>query len=98
MRAAVLFEIGSLPVVTDFAEPRGGDRYLVADVIVAGLNPVDLYIAAGQYGPVQVPCVMGREGIARLPDGRRVYFDGPPPRFGSMAERAPVDPDRAFAV
>jgi NADPH:quinone reductase-like Zn-dependent oxidoreductase len=67
-------------------------------VLIAGLNPVDLYIAAGTYGPVEVPCVVGREGIARLADDRRVYFDATAPRFGSVAELAPVDPAHSFTV
>jgi NADPH2:quinone reductase len=42
--------------------------------------------------------VVGREGIARLADDRRVYFDATAPRFGSMAELAPVDPASSFTV
>jgi NADPH2:quinone reductase len=41
---------------------------------------------------------VGREGIARLSDDRRVYFNGTAPRYGSMAERAPVDPAACFTV
>jgi NADPH:quinone reductase-like Zn-dependent oxidoreductase len=37
-------------------------------------------------------------GIARLRDDRRVYFNGTPPRYGTMAERAPVDPAASFTV
>lgn len=91
MRAAVLQEIGTVPEFTDFKEPRPADGGEVAEVLIAGLNPVDLFMAAGSYGPVDLPKVVGLEGIARLRDGRRVYFNGAPSPFGSMAQYAPID-------
>jgi NADPH:quinone reductase-like Zn-dependent oxidoreductase len=98
MRAAVLHEIGTIPEFGDFKEPQPDDRHEVLEVLLAGLNPVDLSIAAGSYGPVTVPCVVGLEGIARRADGTRVYFNGPPKPFGSMAQFAPIDPARTFEV
>jgi NADPH2:quinone reductase len=94
----VLHEVGTIPEFGDFKEPKADAAHEVVEVLLGGLNPVDLYIAAGAYGPVELPCVVGREGIARLPDGGRAYFDAPPPPFGSMAQYAPIDPARAFAV
>lgn len=97
MRAAVLYEVGTVPQFADFKEPQPGDGpEVVAEVLIAGLNPVDLSIAAGRYGPVELPKVMGLEGLARLPDGRRAYFNGPPSPFGSMAQYAPIDPATVF--
>jgi NADPH2:quinone reductase len=54
---------------------------------------VDISIAAGRFyaGRPPLPCVAGREGVGRL-DGARVYFDAPILPFGSMAERALIDP------
>jgi NADPH:quinone reductase-like Zn-dependent oxidoreductase len=98
MRAAVLYEVGGLPVPSEFADPPPLEGYETAEVLLAGLNPVDLHIAAGTFFPVEVPCVVGREGVARLADDRRVYFDATAPRFGSMAELAPVDPAHSFTV
>ena len=98
MRAAVVNEVGSTPEYVDFQDPQAGDGLEVAEVVVAGLNPVDVFIANGMYGPVQPPFVAGLEGVARLGDGRHVYFSGAPAPFGSMAERVPVDPDATFAV
>ena len=98
MRAAVLHEPGTVPAFTDFQEPQAGDGHEVLEVLLAGVNPVDLYIAAGMYGEVTLPCVAGLEGIARLDDGARVYFNGPPKPFGSMAQFAPVDVASSFAV
>jgi NADPH:quinone reductase-like Zn-dependent oxidoreductase len=98
MRAAVLYEVGGTPVAAEFPDPPKLEGYETADVLIAGLNPVDLYIAAGAYGQIEVPCVVGREGIARLPSDRIVYFNSPPAPYGSMAERAPVDPASSFTV
>jgi NADPH2:quinone reductase len=99
MRAAVVHEVGTVPVFDDFKEPQGDDGHEVAQVVCAGLNPVDLYIVAGQYGPVEPPFVAGLEGIARIGgNGRRVYFNGVPKPFGAMAAEAPIDPSTCFDV
>jgi NADPH:quinone reductase-like Zn-dependent oxidoreductase len=96
MRAAVLHELGAVPVFGDFREPEPGDGHEVLEVLASGMNPVDLAIGSGRFGDVELPCVTGREGIARLPDGGRVYFDSPPAPFGTMAQYAPVATERAF--
>ena len=59
MRAAVLHEIGTVPVFADFKEPEPDGRHQVLEVLLAGLNPVDLYLAAGRTGRVEPPCVVG---------------------------------------
>jgi NADPH2:quinone reductase len=98
MRAAVLYQVGGVPVPSVFDDPPTLEGFEPADVLIAGLNPVDIYIAAGAYGPLEVPCVVGREGIARLGDDRTVYFSSPPHPYGSIAERAPVDPASSYTV
>jgi NADPH:quinone reductase-like Zn-dependent oxidoreductase len=94
MRAAVLHELRTVPVFGDFEEPQPDDVHQVAEVLLGALNPVDLFIAAGEYGDVELPYVVGREGIARLSDGAVVYFSGPPAPFGSLAQFAPVTLER----
>jgi NADPH:quinone reductase-like Zn-dependent oxidoreductase len=91
MRAAVLREYG-VPDAGEFDEPFAADGQAVVEVLAAGVNPVDISIAAGRFyaGRPPLPCVAGREGIGRL-DGARVYFDAPILPFGSMAERALID-------
>jgi NADPH:quinone reductase-like Zn-dependent oxidoreductase len=98
MRAAVLSEIGGVPTPSEFPDPPRLEGHESADVLIAGLNPVDLHIAAGRLGSVQVPYVVGREGVARLASDRTVYFSSPPAPYGSVAERAPVDPAYSFTV
>jgi NADPH:quinone reductase-like Zn-dependent oxidoreductase len=98
MRAAVVHEYG-VPRVDDFREPVAEGERAVVEVLAAGVNPVDVAICAGRFyaGAPALPFVAGREGVGLLA-GRRVYFDGPVAPFGSMAERALVDPRMAFAV
>jgi NADPH:quinone reductase-like Zn-dependent oxidoreductase len=98
MRAAVLREY-SVPVVGEFEEPSAGSDQAIIEVLVAGLNPVDVAICAGRFyaGKPPLPSVAGREGVGML-DGARVYFDAPVAPFGSMAERALVDPSHTYPV
>ena len=98
MRAAVLRAYG-VPSPGDFQDPAAGPGEAVVDVLAAGLNPVDVAICAGRFyaGSPPLPSVAGREGVGVL-DGRRVYFDAPVAPFGSMAERALIDPRSAYPV
>jgi NADPH:quinone reductase-like Zn-dependent oxidoreductase len=98
MRAAVLHDYG-VPSADRFEEPSAGAGQALVQVLAAGLNPVDVAICAGRFyaGKPPLPCVAGREGVGML-DGTRVYFDGPVAPFGSMAERALVDPDHTYPV
>jgi NADPH:quinone reductase-like Zn-dependent oxidoreductase len=98
MRAAVLREYG-VPSPGEFEEPAAADGQAVVEVLAAGLNPVDVAICAGRFyaGKPPLPSVAGREGVGTL-DGERVYFDAPIAPFGSMAERALVDPDSTYPV
>jgi NADPH:quinone reductase-like Zn-dependent oxidoreductase len=98
MRAAVLQEYG-VPSPGEFQEPSAGPDQAVVDVLAAGLNPVDVAICAGRFyaGQPPLPSVAGREGVGLL-GGERVYFDAPIAPFGSMAERALIDPSSAYPV
>ncbi len=98
MRAAVLHEYG-VPTVGEFENPEPGPGQAVVDVLAAGVNPVDVSICAGRFyaGKPPLPSVAGREGVGML-DGERVYFDAPILPFGSMAERALIDPGSTYSV
>jgi NADPH:quinone reductase-like Zn-dependent oxidoreductase len=100
MRAAVLHEVGATPVLEDFREPELRDGLEVVEVIAAGLNPVDVTIAAGRMPARQPdpPAVCGLEGIARLPGGGRAYFGTATAPFGAFAPQALVDPDGLFPL
>jgi NADPH2:quinone reductase len=98
MRAAVLHEYG-VPRAGEFKEPTAGPDEAVVEVLAAGVNPVDISLSAGRFyaGKPPLPSVPGREGIGLLA-GRRVYFDAPIAPFGSMAERALIDPRSTYPV
>jgi NADPH:quinone reductase-like Zn-dependent oxidoreductase len=98
MRAAVLHEYG-VPRADEFEEPSAGPEQAVVEVLAAGLNPVDVAICGGHFyaGKPPLPSVAGREGVGTLA-GERVYFDAPIAPFGSMAERALVDPRSTYSV
>lgn len=96
MRAAVVTELGATPVAGEFEEPVAGSGQAAVEVVLGGLNPVDLMLA-GPGGSLRAPAVAGAEGIARL-DGRHVYFSSAVKPHGSFAERTLIDPDAVFEV
>jgi NADPH:quinone reductase-like Zn-dependent oxidoreductase len=99
MRAAVLHEYG-VPSPGEFEDPSAaGPDQAIIEVLAAGLNPVDVAISAGRFyaGKPPLPSVAGREGVGTLA-GERVYFDTPIVPFGSMAERALVDPVSTYPL
>ncbi len=98
MKAAVLKDRESPPELGEFEEPSPDGRALV-DVAVAGLNPVDLTIAAGRFPGREppLPSVAGLEGVG-VAEGRRVYFDAPIAPFGSMGERTLVEREELIEV
>ncbi len=98
MRAAILNAVGATPEVGDFQAPSAGEGQVAIEVSLAGLNPFDLAMASGAAGPLEIPSVVGREGVGPLPDGRRVYFNSPIGPYGSWAEQTLVDRDRVLPV
>ena len=101
MRAAVM-NGGQRPVYGSFAEPEAAAGSLVVDVCAAALTGLDKAIArrVHYFKMPHGPFVVGKEGVARRSDGRRLYFNvnAPVAPFGSMAERTLIDPRFAFPV
>jgi NADPH:quinone reductase-like Zn-dependent oxidoreductase len=94
MYAAVLHTLGTAPRYEEFAEPVINDNNAEAIVHVhaASLKPVDKQLASGSHyaSPRELPCVCGLDGVGHLGDGQRVFFGGPRPPYGAMAQRAVV--------
>ena len=90
MNAAVLHEYGVAPRYGEFEDPEPASGAVVVAVAAAGLHHLDLLKASGTFymGPAPLPSAVGTDGVGRLPDGRRVYFDETVAPFGSMAEHA----------
>lgn len=89
MRAFVLHDAASAPVLEDADEPTGAPGQAVATVLAAGLNPVDLKQAADPAGTL--PRVVGNEAVVRHA-GRRCFAERTVVPHGSLAKRAVVDP------
>jgi NADPH:quinone reductase-like Zn-dependent oxidoreductase len=100
VRAAVLHTYGASPECGEFDEPSASIGQVVVDVEAAGVNHLDLLKASGTHfsGPPPLPSVVGSDGVGRLPDGRRVFFDAVVAPYGSMAERTLVPQDAVFEL
>jgi NADPH2:quinone reductase len=101
MRAAVLRELGGTPAAEEFDDPSGHEDGELVDVTVAGLNPVDVFIASGKMPRVkpEVPSVLGLEGVGTVSDsGRRVYFSATVAPYGSLAERTVAERETLIDV
>jgi NADPH2:quinone reductase len=90
MKAAVVREIGAVPVFGDFADPAAQDGASIVRVEAAALNQLTRARASGSHysSGGQVPFVPGVDGVGRLEDGKRVYFMLPRAPYGAMAELA----------
>src|SRR4051812_23841567 len=104
MRAALVEQIGSPPVVGEVGEPQRGDGQALVQVTAAAINPVDISISTGRFygGSPDVPYVMGREGVGRVVEGDRldpgtqVWFQ--PPVGGAFAQYAIADEEQAIVL
>jgi NADPH2:quinone reductase len=101
MRAAVMRD-GERPVYGDFVEPQTADGLQVVTMCAAALSGLDTRVARRlhYFKMPDGPFVIGKDGVARGSDGRRIYFNANAPAgpFGSMAERALIDPRFCFQV
>src|SRR5215471_46040 len=102
MHAAVLNTIGKAPRYEEFPEPvvHDKDAEVIVHVHAASLKPVDKQLASGSHYASQrrLPSVCGSDGVGQLDDGQRVFFGGPKPPYGAMAERTVVPRAFTFAV
>ncbi len=94
MMAAVIEDFNYPPRYRGFDEPRVSDDEEVVDVLAAGMHQIVRSQATGQHyaGSRRLPRIAGVDGVARRADGTLVYFGGPRPPYGTMAERAAADP------
>jgi NADPH2:quinone reductase len=100
MNAAVVNTINQPPCFAQFPEPVAEENEVIVHVRAAALKPIDKQMASGShyaaYG--KLPVVCGMDGVGRLEDGTRVFFAGPRPPYGSMAERTVVSRARCFPI
>jgi NADPH:quinone reductase-like Zn-dependent oxidoreductase len=100
VHAAVLHEHGTAPRFGEFDEPSAAPGEVVVEVAAAAIHHLDLHKATGTFytGPPPLPSVVGTDGVGRLVDGRRVYFDATISPYGSMAQRALATEDALFEL
>lgn len=100
MRAAVLHEYGHVPTFDEFREPTTGPGEVAVEVAASALHHVDRIKASGTFylSRPELPSVVGSDGVGRLADGRRVYFESVIQPFGAMGQRALVREDELFDV
>jgi NADPH:quinone reductase-like Zn-dependent oxidoreductase len=102
MYAAVLHTLGTVPRYEEFPEPvvSDNDADAIVHVHAASLKPVDKQLASGSHyaSRRELPCVCGSDGVGHLDDGQRVFFGGPRPPHGAMAQRTVVPRALAFPV
>ncbi|ODT78197.1 MAG: alcohol dehydrogenase [Pelagibacterium sp. SCN 64-44] len=92
MKAAIVSSAGQAPVYADFPAPEPAAGEALIRVSAAALSPVVRARAAGTHysATSQFPFIPGIDGTGRLEDGQRVFFFGPRPPYGSMAEEVAI--------
>ncbi len=100
MNAAVLHTINQPPHFAQFPEPVAQENEVIVHVRAAALKPIDKQMASGSHYAAngKLPAVCGMDGVGRLDDDTRVFFGGPRPPYGSMAERTVVSRARCFPI
>ena len=100
MNAAVLHTINQPPHFDQFPEPIAEENEVIVHVRAAALKPIDKQLASGSHYAAyrNLPVVYGMDGVGYLDDGTRVFFGGPRPPYGSMAERTVVSRSRCFPI
>jgi NADPH:quinone reductase-like Zn-dependent oxidoreductase len=100
MNAAVLHTLNQPPHFEQFPEPVTEENEVIVHVRAAALKPIDKQMASGSHYAAyrKLPVVCGMDGVGRLDDGTRVFFGGPRPPYGSMAEHTVVSRSRCFPI
>ena len=100
MDAAVLHTFGKPPRFEQFPEPNAVEGEMLVHVRAAALKPADKQLASGTHyaSPRELPLVCGVDGVGCLDDGTRVFFGGPRPPHGAMAQRTVVARSRCFEI
>jgi NADPH:quinone reductase-like Zn-dependent oxidoreductase len=100
MHAAVLHSLGEAPRYEEFPEPVAGDGEVIVHVHAASLKPIDKQLASGSHfaSPRELPVVCGSDGVGHLNGEQRVFFGGPRPPHGAMAQRTVVPQALTFPV
>lgn len=89
MNAAIINSFDVPPRYGTFADPVAAEGETIVNVTAVGLHQIVKSLARGQhYGSdAAFPFIPGVDGVGRLDDGTRVFFDFSRSPFGTFAER-----------
>lgn len=98
MKAAVVFEKGSIPQYADFQDPETPkENETQVSVKAASIKNLDRAIAGGSHysvsGEVHQPRIIGTDGAGYLENGQKVYFFS---KKGTTAEK--VNAEKGFVI
>jgi len=92
MKAAVVFEKGSIPQYMDFPEPEVQENEILVSVKAASIKNLDRARAGGNHYSTEnqehQPTVIGTDGAGYLENGNKVYFFS---KKGTVSEKAAAD-------
>lgn len=93
MQAAIVKEIGAIPVFGQFDSPVATGRQVLIYVSAAALSRVSKFRSMGLHysSEASFPIIAGIDGVGALEDGTRVYFALPTAPYGSLAEQTIVN-------
>jgi len=88
MKAAIITQLGTTPVYSDYPDPvPANENELLLKVEAASVKNLDKLRASGKHyaSYTELPAVVGIDGVGTLEDGTRVYAQG---ISGTLAEQA----------
>jgi NADPH:quinone reductase-like Zn-dependent oxidoreductase len=92
MKAAVVFEKGSIPQYADFPEPEVQENEILVSVKAASIKNLDKGRAGGNHYSTEnqeyQPTIIGTDGAGYLENGNKVYFFS---KKGTVSEKAAAD-------
>jgi NADPH:quinone reductase-like Zn-dependent oxidoreductase len=100
MNAAVVTSFGEPPHYQQFEVPRPAGGETLVDVLAVGLHPRTRTGSAGAHytSTGTLPMIPGIDGVARRPDGKRIYFVAADDAIGTLADKAVADVRRSIEL
>jgi zinc-binding alcohol dehydrogenase/oxidoreductase len=75
LQALVLTEPNTYPTLTEVAQPVVAKGQTLLKLHAAALNHRDLWICKGQYAAIQLPTILGSDGVGETESGQRVLVN-----------------------
>lgn len=99
MKAAVVFEKGSIPQYADFPEPEVQENEILVSVKAASIKNLDRARAGGNHYSTEnqeyQPTIIGTDGAGYLENGDKVYFFS---KKGTVSEKAAADKKMIISI